>query len=120
MTLVNLTKLQKEESISKAVLGLHELKVSNSDEDVKVLLIILTDFETLTFPTFPLILFLESACLLACPSGYAFPISAHTHPMHYVEVVMGRRTFKFTAIQRKISLSLSNLLSFASKFPCRK
>lgn len=41
MTLVNLTKLQKEESISRAVLGLHELKVSNADEDVKVLLMIL-------------------------------------------------------------------------------
>ena len=34
-------------------------------------------------------------------------------------VVMGRQTFKYTAIQRKISLSLSNLLSFASKFLCK-
>ena len=41
ITLVNLTKLQKEESVSKAVLGLHELKVSNADEDAKVLLMIL-------------------------------------------------------------------------------
>ena len=35
--------------------------------------------------------------------------------MHYGKVVMERRTFKFTTIQRKILLSLSNLLSFASK-----
>ena len=39
--------------------------------------------------------------------------------LHYAKVVMGRQTFKYTAIQRKISLSLSNLLSFASKFLCK-
>ena len=35
--------------------------------------------------------------------------------MHYGKVVMERRTFKFITIQSKILLSLSNLLSFASK-----
>ena len=35
--------------------------------------------------------------------------------MHYAKVVMGRQKFKFTAIQRKISLSLSNLFSLTSK-----
>ena len=50
MTLVDLTKLQKKDSISKAVLGLHQLKVSNVDEDVKMVLMIHTDFETQTIP----------------------------------------------------------------------
>ena len=39
--------------------------------------------------------------------------------MHYAKVVMGRRKFKFTAIQGRISLSLSNLFSFASKSLCK-
>ena len=39
--------------------------------------------------------------------------------MHYGKVVMGRRTFKYTAIQRKISLSLSNWLRCASKSLCK-
>ena len=40
-------------------------------------------------------------------------------PKHHAEVVSGRRAFKFTVIQRKISLSLSNWLSFASKSLCK-
>ena len=63
MTLVDLTKLQKKDTINKAVLGLHELKVSNVDES-------------------------ESACLLVCLSEYVSPPSnalqcasaMHNHP----------------------------------------
>ena len=46
-------------------------------------------------------------------------IDSWVHTMYYGKVVMGRRTLKFTAIQRKIPLSLSNLLSFASKSFCK-
>ena len=43
-----------------------------------------------------------------------------TLSLHYAKVVMGRRTFKYTAIQRKISLSLSIWLSFDSNSLCKK
>ena len=47
--------------------------------------------------------------VIGCPLSVTFLDQQQSGSLHYGKVIMGRRKFNFTAIRRKVSLSLSNL-----------